>query len=155
MVARGVPPRRAPSEAMIACEQKLIHLRPDGEAAREGLPGVAAVVQSAVEEVSLIGLALEDATYRVALEALEDFCADRLLPAINSMLQLQAIAEGLEATLWMYGRRHGGSSTALSAAGRAGEIIAAAKSAAGVPHNTEAGERLIAALATDPMAEIE
>lgn len=145
-------PRPEPSGATLAAERRLAQLMRDGMAARSALPDAEAVFQRCAEIVRQLQRERDEAVHIVAVEAAERVAAE-LTAALNVALKAEARIRGLQTALLAIAQR--GDSSAYAAIERLNKLIKAAKEAAGVPHNPEAGRRLLDALAVDATAELE
>jgi hypothetical protein len=154
-LASGKGDRPSPLPETLACEQRLIQARRDGDAARTALPGLQEAVQRAAEQAKAMGMARADASYKVAVEAADAFASGPFLDAINMMLSREAVLVGLAAVLADLGREAGPGSPANQASMQVEEIRKAAKAAAGVSRRPEVGRQLLQSLLHDPAAELE
>jgi hypothetical protein len=146
-IAQGsIGPRPEPSAATVATKARLAELAPDLRGADAARPAARAMQQSGFALVAEAATERDLALSAVALEAAEPV-AGELTTALNSALALEARLLSLRDELRAHpDNGNGASADAIDV------LIRAAKAAAGVPRNSEAGRRLLDALARDPSA---
>jgi len=148
-IAEGsIGARPQPSAATVAAQVRLVDLAADLRGVAAALPAAQAVHQASVASVTAAATERALALSLVAIEAAESVAAE-LTAQLNVALSLEARLHGLVAAL--------GANPTNGCGGAAEKIdglIRAAKSAAGVPRDTDAGRKLLDALAHNPSAEL-
>ena len=151
----GEGPQPQPSPELIEAARQVEALRPLAEAAKARLPAVQAAIEQAAARVGVASLELRRAVWQAAVEAAERYARQTWLPALNHAVAASAPLQSLCDELWALGHRGADPDpAALSCAAQVDAIIAAARSAASAPRDPAAGPKLLAALASDPEAEL-
>ncbi len=125
----GVSARPQPSAATVAANANLAALAPEVRAVSSALPAARAAQEAAAERVRLAAAERDAALDAVAVEA-ASLAAGELTETLNRALAVEARIHSLR------------------------EALGRAKAAAGVPRNSDAGRRLLDALARDPAATL-
>jgi hypothetical protein len=94
------------------------------------------------------------ALYEAAVDAAAEWVAEKLIPAIETVLRAEVPLRSLERALWLRGQGSHSIPSAAGAAGRIGQTIAAAKREAGVEHDYAAGDGFLNRLGADPAAKL-
>jgi hypothetical protein len=151
--AEGERPR--PNERTLAAERAVAELGPDAVAARASLPEHQSKVQVCAERVRDLSIARLDAMYTASVRAVREFLDTEFGPAIQHLLVIEAKARSVERALYQLGHGSNPSAVALGCSVEVATAIRQAKAAARVPHNDDAGRRLLDRLMTDANASLE
>ena len=138
--------RPQPSAATVAANASLVALAPEVRAVSSALPAARAAQEAAAERVRLAAAERDAALDAVAVEA-ASVAARELTEMLNRALAVEARIHSLREAL---GVRPGG----LAASEKITGTVRQAKAAAGVLRNSDAGRRLLDALALDPAATL-
>jgi hypothetical protein len=151
----GEGPQPSPPPALLEAARQVEALRPLAEAARSRLPAVQAAIEQAAARVGAASLELRRAVWRAAVEAAERYARETWLPAMNRATALSAPLQSLRDELWSIGHRGvDPDPAALGCAAQVDAIIANSRAAASAPRDPAAGPKFLAALASDPEAEL-
>jgi len=142
----GVSARPQPSAATVAANANLAALAPEVRAVSSALPGARAAQEAAAERVRLAAAERDAALDAVAVEA-ASLAAGELTETLNRALAVEARIHSLREAL-------GARTSGLAASEKINGAVRRAKAAAGVPRNSDAGRRLLDALARDPAATL-
>jgi hypothetical protein len=142
----GSGTRPQPSAATLAADASLVALAPEVRAVSSALPAATAVQETAAERVRLAAAERDTALDAVAVEA-ASLAAGELTDLLNRALTVEARIHSLREAL---STRVSG----LAAGEKINGTVRQAKAAAGVPRNSDAGRRLLDALAHDPAATL-
>ena len=143
------------SERTLAAERAVAELERDAVAARAAIPEHQATVQACAERVRGLGIARLDAVYTASVQAVREFLDTEFGPAIQHLLVIEAKARSVERALYQLGHGSNPSAVALGCSVEVATAIRQAKAAARVPHNDDAGRRLLDRLMTDANASLE
>lgn len=146
-------PRPEPHPDTIAAERRLETLAADVIAARAALPSAEQSFQHHAGCVHEAQHRRDEAVCDAAVDAARDY-AGIYRAALISALEHEAVLHALRNELLLRGNRPDGAPGATNAAARIADLIAETKRGAAVRHNPEAGQRLLAALASDPDATL-
>jgi hypothetical protein len=138
--------RPQPSTETVAVNASLVALSPEVRAVSSALPAARAAQEAAAERVRLAAAERDAALDAVAVEAAA-LAAGELTEMLNRVLTVEARIHSLREAL---GVRPGG----LAASEKITRTVRQARAAAGVPRNSDAGWRLLDALALDPAATL-
>jgi hypothetical protein len=155
LAAGAADPRPQPSPATLEAERKLAVLVRDGAAARTARPQAETAHRTAVERLTALGEQRQDAGYRAAVEAAEDFLRGPFTTALVAFLRCENRVRSVESALRTAGHGRDPSSTALGCSVGLGEMIAATRRACGVEHDTATGPALLDRLMVDPEASLK
>jgi hypothetical protein len=148
----GADPRPKPNPAIAAAEQRNKTLSADA-AARTALPAAEQSFQRCAAKVRDLQRRRDEAVCTAAVDAARDFAA-QYRAALMTALEHEAVLHSLRAELLRCGNRADRLPGALEAAAGISGVIDDSKRAAWVRHDPQAGQRLLAALLTDPDAEL-
>jgi hypothetical protein len=154
LIAGAEGPRPEPSPATLEAEQKYVEAARDGAAARNALPLAENVHQTAIRRLTAAGRQRQDAGFRAAVEAAEDYLAGPFTAALVTFLHCDTKVRSVEAALHAAGHGADPSPVALGCAAGLGEAIAAMRRSAGVPHDITTGPALLEVLMADPTATL-
>jgi hypothetical protein len=145
--------RPLPSCETLSAEREVAHLSRDAEAARIALREAEAVVARTVVVMSAAARTHATAVIDAAVEEAQRLIREEYIPALIATLRIEARLAGLKNALFeMANRARDPVPAASTAAGRIGELLAAAKKKPAVPCNEAAGRALLERLATEPSA---
>lgn len=147
----GTGRRPESSPATTAAEKRLAEVAADASAARAALPAVERSFQRSAERVREIKRRRDAALCNAAIDAARGF-AQFYRTSLTTALRHEAVLHSLRDELVMRGNRSDAEPGAMDAAARIGELIAQTKRDAAVRRDSEAGRRLLTALASDPDA---
>ena len=136
--------RPQPSAATVEANASLVASAPEVRAASSALPAARAEQEAAAERVGLAAAERDAALHAVAVEAAA-LAAAELTEALNGAWTVEARIQSLCEAL---STRTSG----LAASEKINGAVRQAKAAAGVPRNSDAGRKLLDALAGDPAA---
>jgi hypothetical protein len=142
----GDSARPRPSDATAAADASLAALAPEVRAVSAALPAARAAQEAAAERVRLAAAERDAALDAVAVEA-ASLAAGELTEALNRALTVEARIHSLREAL-------GARTSGLAASEKINGAVRQARAAAGVPRNSDAGRRLLDALARDPAATL-
>jgi len=146
-------PRPEPGPATSAAEKRLEGLGGDASAARAALPAAEQAFRLCAERVRELQRRRDAVLCAAAIDAAHGF-AKKYRAALTLALEHEAVLHGLRDELLVRGNRSDPDPAALAAAGRIGELIAETRRSAAVRHDPEAARHLLAALVSDPDAEM-
>jgi hypothetical protein len=151
----GEGPRPSEPPMVLEAARQVEVLRPLAEAAKARLPAVQVAIEQTAARVGAASVELRRAVWQVAVEAAARYARETWLPALNAAVATSAPLQSLRDELWTIGHRGADpDAAAMSCAAQIDSIIATARSAASAPRDPAAGARLLAALASDPQAEL-
>jgi hypothetical protein len=146
--------RPQPSSATLAAEKRIGELARDAAAAATALPPKQAALDAINSQVRAVQQRRDELRLRVAIEAASAFAATDFKIALNAALVTEGTLRGLLGALYELGHIGTGDSDALRTAEVLDGLIADAKRSAVTTVNPSRGRKLLAALLTDPNAEL-
>jgi hypothetical protein len=152
LASGGVDPRPESNPAIAATEQRNKALAANAAAARTALPAAEQSFQRCAAKVRDLQRRRDEAVCAAAVDAARGFAA-QYRAALTTALAHEAVLHGLRTELLRCGNRADRLPGALEAAAGIGKVIDDSKRTASVRHDPQAGQRLLAALVTDPDAQ--